>query len=218
MANFSESRQNLFSMYIIPIKFVYSVHLRSNVEIFVEIFVKDRKKIKKLKMKNLETFPHFSINYYTFKPPVYIKRKLQRRAYLQLIDRRWRYTQRKIDEPWSRRGLGHASTELVSGSIQFGLDVNLRVPGISDQHTDLLRFEHHLKRLRVSLEANIPKCSLSTCSRIDRNVYLIGNDLQIAAWRCLERKHSLRVATVVQTDKCTMNVASFPWPRTHQIG
>ena len=75
-------------MYIIPIKFVYSVHLRSNVEIFVEIFVKDRKKIKKLKMKNLETFPHFSINYYTFKPPVYIKRKLQRRAYLQLIDRR----------------------------------------------------------------------------------------------------------------------------------
>ena len=87
MANFSESRQNLFPIYIIPIKLVYSVHLRSNVEIFVEIFVKDRKKIKKLKMKNLETFPHFSINYYTFKPPVYNVEKKVTTSSLLATDR-----------------------------------------------------------------------------------------------------------------------------------
>lgn len=49
-----------------------------------------------------------------------------------------------------------------------------------------------------------------------RSVYLIRDDLQVAARRRLEREHSLRVVTVVHTDECAV-VASFARARVHLL-
>lgn len=107
-----------------------------------------------------------------------------------------------------RGTIGHASTKLVPRFTQLGLHVDLGVLWVGDQYAHLLRFEHHLKRLCVCLEANIPKGSTDVAT-IDRDIYLIREDLQVTAWSRLERENSLRILAVVYADECAI-VTPFP--------
>lgn len=124
---------------------------------------------------------------------------------LQLIDRRRCDARRQIDVSRTTRRAGNVCSSVATGSTQLGFDVDLRAPGIGDQHAELSRLEYHLERLCVCLEADSswfresPNCAAASLKT--GSPYLIRDDLEITARCSLKRKYATRLGTFVHADE-----------------